>query len=619
MADNLTMAAFCRSKTGAGFVSYLCLSAIISAALAYGGYYLSREWFTRSKSEEKLTALQLVDAFVADYSDNRGKFMSGDAPVPATYRAHAIERFNKMRDSADALRLLMVGPAGRAIAIPPADDDMAQTIRRFGAAAKPLPETRFVTLNGETFFRTLYPSLASQQSCVDCHNSLQPGAHWKLNDVLGAFVIDAPAGPFLARSRWQNAGLGLAIFLMLGLVGLYISVLHFRQLAEREATQARLKDSEERFRDFAETASDWFWEQDENLRFCYLSNAVHARSGLPVDEHIGKTRREVVHLGVTEEQWRAHDADLAARRPFHDFQFQRQGDDGAIHHIRISGRPVFDADGRFAGYRGTARNVTDEVEAEIELERRVGERTAELHDMQEELLRKERLATLGQLTATVSHELRNPLGVIRNTMFTITEAAQASGLTLDRAFGRIERSIGRCDTIITDLLDYTRIRRLQREKFPLDSWLAEVLDEQQIPQRIALVREFGAGDPVVSVDADRLRRVIINLVDNAAQAIEGDREGANSAPPCITVRTRIVGERVEIEIADSGPGIPPEIFKRIFEPLFSTKGFGVGLGLPTVKQIMEHHGGSIEMSSEPGRGTRALIWLPLAREAGIAA
>jgi PAS domain S-box-containing protein len=539
--------------------------------------------------------------------------------VPATFRAHAIERFNKMRDASNALRLLMVGPAGRAIAIPPADDDMAQTIQRFGAAAKPLPETRFVTLNGETFFRTLYPSLASQQSCVDCHNSLQPGAHWKLNDVLGAFVIDAPAGPFLARSRWQNAGLGLGIFLMLGVVGLYISVLHFRQLAEREATQARLKDSEERFRDFAETASDWFWEQDENLRFSYLSNAVQARSGLPVDEHIGKTRRDVVHLGVTEEQWQAHDADLAARRPFHDFQFQRQGEDGAIHHIRISGRAVFGADGRFAGYRGTARNVTDEVEAEIELERRVGERTAQLQDVQEELLRKERLATLGQLTATVSHELRNPLGVIRNTMFTITEAAQSSGLKLDRALGRIERSIGRCDTIITDLLDYTRIRQLQREKFPLDTWLAEVIDEQQIPDRIALVREFHAGNPVVSVDADRLRRVVINLVDNAAQAIEGDREGTNPAPPRIAVRTRIAGDRVEIEIEDSGPGIPPDIFRRIFEPLFSTKGFGVGLGLPTVKQIMEHHGGNIEMRSEPGHGTSALIWLPLAREAEIAA
>jgi PAS domain S-box-containing protein len=619
MTGNLSMAAFFRSKTGAGFVSFLCLSAAISAALAYGGYYLSREGFTRSKSEEKITALQLVDAFVADYSDDRSKFMSGDAPVPATFRAQAIEHFNKMRGNSSALRLLMVGPAGREIAIPPADEDMAETVRRFGEVAKPQPETRFITVNGEVSFRTLYPSLASQQSCVDCHNRLQPGANWKLNDVLGAFVIDVPAGAFLTRTFWQNAGLGIATFLLLGLVGLCISVLHFRQLAEREAAQTLLKESEERFRDFAETASDWFWEQDENLRFSYLSNAVQAQSGMPAEAHLGKTRREVVHRGVSEEQWLAHEADLAARRPFHDFQFERVSDDGTVRHIRISGRPVFDADGRFTGYRGTARNVTDEVEAEIELERRVGERTAELQNVQEELLRKERLATLGQLTATVSHELRNPLGVIRNTMFTITETAEANGLKLDRAFGRIERSIGRCDTIITDLLDYTRIRQLRREKFPLDSWLAEVLDEQQIPQRIALVREFGVGNPIVSVDADRLRRVIINLVDNAAQAIEGDRDGSSSVPPRIVVRTRTTAERVEIEIEDSGPGIPPDIFKRIFEPLFSTKGFGVGLGLPTVKQIMEHHGGNIEMKSQPGRGTCALIWLPLARDAEIAA
>jgi len=87
----------------------------------------------------------------------------------------------------------------------------------------------------------------------------------------------------------------------------------------------------------------------------------------------------------------------------------------------------------------------------------------------------------------------------------------------------------------------------------------------------------------------------------------------------ITVRSRIAGDRLEVDIDDSGPGIPPDVFKRIFEPLFSTKGFGVGLGLPTVKQIMEHHGGGIELISEPGRGTRALIWLPLAQVADIAA
>jgi len=616
----LLIGPFFRSKAGTGFVTYLCLSAIVSAAVGYGAYSLSLDWFTVSKSEEKITALQLVDAFVADYSDNRSKFMTGEAPVPATFRAHAIERFNKMRDASNHLRLAMVGPPGREIALAPTDGDMAQTIQRFAREAKPTPETRFVSLNGETFFRTLYPSLAGQQSCVDCHNKLQPGAQWKLNDVLGAFVIDVPAGPFLANSRAQNIGLGVVIFFVLGIIGLYISILHYRQLAEREVTQGRLQDSEERFRDFAETASDWFWEQDENLRFTYLSNAVQDKSGMAVDAHIGKTRREVVTRGVSEEQWRMHDADLAARRPFHNFQFERVGDDGEIRHIRISGRPVFDAAGRFRGYRGTARNVTSEVVAEIELERRVEERTTELHTVQDELLRKERLATLGQLTATVSHELRNPLGVIRNTMFTITEAVQASGLKLERALARIERSIGRCDAIITDLLDYTRIRELRRDQYSVDSWLGDVLDEQKLPESIELVRDFAAGDRTVSFDADRFRRVIINLVDNAAQAIEGGRD---QMPPGalqrITVRSRIAGDRLEVDIDDSGPGIPPDVFKRIFEPLFSTKGFGVGLGLPTVKQIMEHHGGGIELISEPGRGTRALIWLPLAQVADIAA
>src|ERR1700756_480298 len=147
MAGNLTIAAFLRSKTGAGYVSFLCLSAAISAVLAYGGYYLSCEGFTRSKSEEKLTALQLVDAFVADYSDNRGKFLSGDAPVPASFRAHAIERFNRLRADAGALRLVRVGPPGLEIKTAPLDDNMAQAVERFRTETSPKPETGFVSLN----------------------------------------------------------------------------------------------------------------------------------------------------------------------------------------------------------------------------------------------------------------------------------------------------------------------------------------------------------------------------------------------------------------------------------------------------------------------------------------
>jgi PAS domain S-box-containing protein len=613
MSDRNSTKAFIRSKAGKGYFVYICFCALLSVGIGCGLYYMSLNWFKQAKSEEKITALQLVDAFVADYSDNRGKYLSGDAPVPATFRAHAIERFNRIRETASTLRLVMVGPPGLEIATAPLDADMAQSIERFREQPSPKPETGFVTLNGDVFFRTAYPSLASQQSCVDCHNKLQAGKHqWKLNDVLGAFVVDVPAGPFLHGSKVQAAELGGGIFGLLAAVGLYISLLHFRQIAERESAQGRIELSEERFRDFAETASDWFWEQDETLRFSYLSNAVLDKSGMAVDAHIGKTRREVVKLGVTEEQWLAHEAGLAARQPFKDFQFQRLHSDGTLRHISISGRPFFAADGRFLGYRGSARDITTIVAVESELERRVEERSSELRTVQEELIRKERLATLGQLTATVSHELRNPLGVIRNTMFTVVEAANGNGLKLERAFSRIERSIGRCDSIITELLDYTRSRDLSRQDVAIDTWLGEVLDEQKVSDKIAVVRDFGAVDHAVSIDPDRFRRVIINLVDNAAQAIEGDR-GRVGSDASITVRSRVGADRIEIEIADTGPGIPPDVFARIFEPLFSTKGFGVGLGLPLVKQIVEHHGGSIEIATVVGQGTRALVRLPLAQ------
>src|SRR5260370_10724460 len=116
----------------------------------------------------------------------------------------------------------MAGRSGRQLLPAPPDDDGPGQTGPFAGAPQPVPEPRFVSLNGETIFRTLYPSLASQQSCVDCHNKLQPGEQWKLGDVLGALVIDVPAGPVLAHTRLQKARLGLASFFLLCAVLLYI-------------------------------------------------------------------------------------------------------------------------------------------------------------------------------------------------------------------------------------------------------------------------------------------------------------------------------------------------------------------------------------------------------------
>jgi len=226
-----------------------------------------------------------------------------------------------------------------------------------------------------------------------------------------------------------------------------------------------------------------------------------------------------------------------------------------------------------------------------------------------EILKNERLSALGQLTATVAHELRNPLSAIRNSLHALRELTADAGLPLERAMARIERGIGRCEGIIADLLEYARQRALVRNEVALDAWLADVLDEQRLPAGIKLERRLGAGATMVAIDADRFRRVVINLVENAAQALVS--EGAQCPEKRIRVETS-AAEMAEIVVEDTGPGIPPEIMPRIFEPLFSTKSFGTGLGLPTAKQIVEQHNGTLALDNGSERGAAARIRLPRA-------
>ena len=248
---------FWGSRSSQGLALYLVFCLAVSASVGWGFYSSSLSWFTEHKSEEKVTALRLVDAFVQNYSAIRTKF-GGDAPVPATFRAHSLELFSQAApDNAGDFRLRWVGREGKAIATPPADRAMAATIESFAQQTDPKASSEFLSVDGMLMFRTVYPSFAKQQSCVDCHNQLQPGANWQLNDLMGAFSIDVPAGPFIRTSELEAAGLGVLLMLALSAAGCIVAALHYRQSAEREAVQRSLKQSEERFRDFTATASDW--------------------------------------------------------------------------------------------------------------------------------------------------------------------------------------------------------------------------------------------------------------------------------------------------------------------------------------------------------------------------
>ena len=245
------------------------------------------------------------------------------------------------------------------------------------------------------------------------------------------------------------------------------------------------------------------------------------------------------------------------------------------------------------------------------LEAMVDERTQELRDAQSELLRKERLATLGQLTATVSHELRNPLGAMKPSVYMLKKICGSKDEKIDSTLERLDRNIDRCDHIIDELLDFTRSVEMEGKPVDVDEWLEWVVDEQIIPEGICVTKDFALKNLKAVMDADRLRRAVINVIENACHAmLNEDMQVIDKENARLDIKTCNEDDRILIIISDTGSGIKGDELKRIFEPLFSTKVYGVGLGMSTVKQIMKQHGGDIDIESEFGKGTKITLWLP---------
>ena len=250
-----------------------------------------------------------------------------------------------------------------------------------------------------------------------------------------------------------------------------------------------------------------------------------------------------------------------------------------------------------------------------DLEQLVDERTAELRESQALLLRTERLAALGQVAATVSHELRNPLGTIRASLVSVRDKMAGGGEDLIRTLERIDRNVGRCDLIIDEMLDFSRTTSLRTERTSVDAWLAELLAEYEGMRKVSLVRELRAGVEA-EIDPERLGRALVNVLDNAVQALsDGEWPKQPGLALAIVVRSVVVAGRLEFAVEDAGPGIPEALLPKVFEPLVSSKSFGVGLGLPNAQNILKQHGGDVELESREGEGTSVKLWLPLRAEA----
>jgi len=412
------------------------------------------------------------------------------------------------------------------------------------------------------------------------------------------------------------------------------AALEARSRAALQEQFDRVAASEQRLRDIAESASDWFWETDAEDRLTMVSGRFFAISGFAREDVVGATRLRFAKSARTQEdaaQWVAYAKDIAAHRPFRNLDYCIQAKDGRVVHIRSNGVPFFDEHGRFGGYRGASSDVT------------------ELVDAQREALQSSRLASVGQLAAGIAHEINTPIQYIGdNLRFFETSFGQVGGAiaqvreasAADPALGaRVGEILDAADVpylveevpvAVRQSLDgvehVARIVRSMKEfshpgsnakvmtdiNRAVESTLIVTTNEWK---HTAKVEKHLAEDlpKILCLPAD-INQVLLNLVVNASHALEG-----RDAPGLIRVSTRLDDDAVEIRVADNGPGVPEDLRERVFDPFFTTKpvGKGTGQGLAIAMDVVvKKHGGRLSVEETPGGGATFVVRLPVRAEVG---
>ncbi|MCK4507721.1 MAG: transporter substrate-binding domain-containing protein, partial [Desulfuromonadales bacterium] len=304
--------------------------------------------------------------------------------------------------------------------------------------------------------------------------------------------------------------------------------------------------------------------------------------------------------------------DAEIDQPAYEMYYRRK--DGSVFPGETIGVKVKDTPDTFVGFLGCIRDITERKQTTEELlkyrdklQDLVDEQTLELKAAHTELLQRERMVTLGQLTATVSHELRNPLGTIQTALFSIENSLERNDSSqVARTLELADRSISRCVTIIEELNSYARVKDLDISEASVDDWLRAVLKEQSIPEEISYELDLFS-DVRASFDHEKLRQVVVNLIANAVHALQDKQSNGKH----LRVSTHLLDNKYEIRISDNGIGMTSDIKEKMFEPLFSTKGFGVGLGMVIVKNIVDQHHGEINIQSKEGEGTTVTLRLPI--------
>jgi PAS domain S-box-containing protein len=370
--------------------------------------------------------------------------------------------------------------------------------------------------------------------------------------------------------------------------------------------------STEFLQDVLDCVGEPIFVKDRAFRFVLLNSAMCALTGYERASLLGGTDYDIVPAHEAD-FFRSKDEEVLRTGREVRIEEERFTDRGGTRHLLATTKVALcNAAGEATHVVGIIHDITrlKSVEdalrvANEELERRVRERTTELLAAQEELVRKERLAVLGQLAGSVAHQIRNPLAAIINAAVVLRKSLPAeAGSDAAQALSAIDEEVWRANRIIVDLLDYARVRPAVARTIGVAELLESTLAADPPPRSVTLRLDLDDDLPPLAVDPVQTQLALGNLVRNALEAMQDGGELHISA-------SRRDACSVRIGVADSGPGLDESVLPRLFEPLVTTKPMGVGLGLATSRSLIDNQGGSLALVPGEARGATFEVILPI--------